>query len=113
MRIWTVLMSLIVACSVAASAPAQGTTQPPVKKHPLLQRFEAMDTNHDGILTAAEFEAAHAKLGEKAAAAYKELAALGGTTTKDGATGMTFEQFKKAHQEWKQAHPGKKAGSTT
>lgn len=103
MRVWTMLLSLVVACLVAVNAPAQGNA---AKKHPLRDRFEKMDTNHDGILTVQEFVAAHPKMGEaKAVTFYKELATLGGTTTKGGVMGMTFPQFKKAHKAWKQAHP--------
>jgi hypothetical protein len=109
MRVWTILLSLVVACLVAANAPAQGT-----KKHALRDRFEKMDTNHDGILTVQEFAAGHPKLdATKAAAVYKELVTLGGVTTKNGVTGMTFPQFKKAHKAWKAAHPnqGQKQGT--
>ena len=63
MKLWTMLFSLAVACLVAANAPAQGKFwRAPAKKHPLLERFEKMDTNHDGILTAQEFAAAHPRL---------------------------------------------------
>jgi Ca2+-binding EF-hand superfamily protein len=103
MRIWTILLSLVVACLITANAPAQGNKS---TKHPLRERFETMDTNHDGILTVQEFVAAHPKVGaKKAAAFYAELATLGGTTTKGNVVGMTFPQFKKAHKAWKQAHP--------
>ena len=76
------------------------------KKHPLWERFEQMDTNHDGIVTAQEFAAAHPKLGQaKAGTVFNELATLGGATTKGGVAGMTFPQFKKAHKAWREAHP--------
>lgn len=101
MRVWTILLSLAVACLMAVNAPAQGT-----KKHALRDRFEKMDTNHNGILTMQEFAAGHPKLdATKAATVYKELVTLGGATTKNGVTGMTFAQFKKAHKAWKAAHP--------
>lgn len=106
MRAWTMLLSLTVAFLVASTALAQGT-EPTAKKHPLLERFQKMDANHDGILTAEEFAVAHPKLGDKAKTAFEALEKLGGTTTKDGATGMTFQEFKKAHLEWKKTHPGK------
>jgi hypothetical protein len=103
MKVWTMLLSLVVACLVAATAAAQGTVS---KKLTLLERFEKMDANHDGILTAQEFAAAHPKLGaKKAVAFYNELAALGGTTTKGGVVGMNLPQFKKAHKLWKESHP--------
>ncbi len=113
MRLWTTLFGLVVACLVAVNAPAQGNTP---KKHPLLDRFEKMDTNHDGILTVQEFVAAHPKIGEKKATAfYNELVTLSGTTTKGGVTGMTFPQFVKAVKAWKEAHQnqGKKGNTTT
>ncbi len=100
MRLWTTLFSLVVACLVAVNASAQTP-----KKHPLLDRFNKMDANHDGILTVQEFVAAHPKMGEaKASTFYKELVSLSGTATKGGATGMTFPQFKKAHKAWREAH---------
>ncbi len=103
MRLWTILVSLIVGCLVAGNSLAQ---QNPPKKHHWRDRFEKMDTNHDGILTVQEFVAAHPKIGpEKATKFYNDLAALGGTTTKDGATGMTLPQFRKGHIEWNKAHP--------
>ena len=103
MRLWTILVSLVVACPVAVNAFGQGNT---TNKHPLLNRFHAMDTNHDGILTVQEFVAAHPKMGQaKAATFYNQLANLGGVTTKGGVTGMTFPQFRKAHQAWREAHP--------
>ena len=75
MRIWTILLSLVMACLVTANVPAQGNKS---TKHPLRDRFESMDTNHDGILTVQEFVAAHPKMGEKKAAAfYAELANSG------------------------------------
>ena len=82
---------------------------------PLRERFEAMDTNHDGILTQAEFIAGHPKMGaEKATKFYDKLAALGGTTTKNGATGMTLEQFRKAHKAlWEERHPNKSGSGPT
>lgn len=107
MRIWTMLLSLAVVFLVVMKAPAHTA-----KKHSLRDRFEKMDTNHDGILTQAEYVAAHAKMGaKKATKRYNELATLGGTTTKNDVTGMTFHQFKKAHKEWKEAH-SKKSGTT-
>jgi hypothetical protein len=103
MKLGTVLFGLVVGCLVTANAFAQADTP---KKHPLLERFEAMDANHDGILTIQEFVVAHPKIGEaKAAAFYKGLATLGGTTTKGNVIGMTFPQFRKAHKLWKEAHP--------
>ncbi len=111
MRVWTMLLSLIVACLMAVNLPAQ-ESKPPAKKHPLLDRFEKLDTNHDGILTAEEFAAAHQKHGDKAKTVFQALEKLGGTTTKDGVTGMTFQEFKKAHLEWKKTHPGKAPPTT-
>ncbi len=111
MRVLAILFSLVAACLVAISA--DGAT---AKKHPLAERFQKMDTNHDGLLTLAEFVAGHPKMGAtKATAAYKELVTLGGTTTKNGVTGMTFPQFKKAHKLWKQSHQnqGQKQNGTT
>ena len=53
----------------------------------LLNQFEKMDANHDGILTVQEFVAAHPKMGAaKASTIYKELASLGGTIKKGGVT---------------------------
>ena len=40
---------------------------------------------------------------EKATDIYNKLTSLGGTTTKSGATGMTFEQFKKAVEAMKES----------
>ena len=108
MKVWTMLFSLAVAYLAAVSAPAQGNT---ATKHPLRDRFEKMDANHDGILTVQEFVAAHPKIGAaKAGAFYNELATLGGTTTKGGVAGMTFPQFKKAHKAWREAHPNQGHG---
>ena len=103
MRVWIMLLSLIVLCAMAVNGPAQQCA----KKHTLWERFQKMDTNHDGIVTQAEFVAGHPKAGAKAEKFYNDLIALGGTTTKGGATGMTFEQFKKAHKLWREAHPKK------
>jgi Ca2+-binding EF-hand superfamily protein len=87
---------------MASNAPAQQ----PVKRHSLSDRFQKMDANHDGILSQAEFVAAHPKIGAVAAKElYRSLAVLGGTTTQSKTTGMTFEQFKKAHKLWKASHP--------
>ena len=95
MRVWTVLLSLALALLVATNVPAQ-EKKPPAQKHPVAERFAKMDTNHDGILTETEFVAARAKMGEaKAKKVYEEMCKLGGTTTKDKATGMTFDQFKR------------------
>jgi Ca2+-binding EF-hand superfamily protein len=102
MRLRTTLFILAVGCLVTVDAFAQGNT---TKKHPLLDRFNMMDVNHDGILTAQEFAAAHPKMGTKAGTAYNQLATLGGTTTKGGVAGMTFPQFKKAFKAWREAHP--------
>jgi hypothetical protein len=67
--------------------------------NPYESAFHKMDANHDGIVTQHEFVAAHQKkLGAaQAAANYKQLAARGGTTRRNGATGMTLQQFKAAH----------------
>jgi hypothetical protein len=91
MKFATLLLSLVMACLVAANVSAQRNTSP---KSPLAVFFEKMDTNHDGILTVQEFAAANSKLG-----AGKELATLGGTVQKGEATGMTFQQFAKAYKE--------------
>ncbi len=68
-------------------------------QNPLESAFHKMDANHDGIVTQREFVAAHQKkLGTaQAATNYAQLAARGGTTTRNGATGMTLQQFKAAH----------------
>ena len=111
MRALMMLFSLVLAC--LATVNVEGAT---AKKHPLAERFQKMDTNHDGILTLGEFIAGHPKMGTtQATAAYKELVTLGGTTTKNGVTGMTFPQFKKAHKLWKQSHQnqGQKQNGTT
>lgn len=108
MRLCTMLTAVIVACLIAVNASAQVSKEPPIKKHPLLERFQKMDTNHDGILTEEEFAAAHPKHSDKAKTAFGEMEKLGGTTTRDGVTGMTFQEFKKAHAEWKKLHPGTK-----
>jgi len=109
MRMWTMLLSLAVLCLVATNAPACG------KKHhshsSQATSFSAMDTNHDGILTQAEFVAAHFNVGAtKAAKFYNNLATLGGTTTRNGVTGMTVQQFKAAQKAKKQAY-SKKSGT--
>ena len=94
MRPWIMLFGLAVMCLVTANASAQQT-----KKHQFMDRFNAMDLNHDGILTMQEFVATNPQMGaEKAGAFYKKLASLGGVTTKDGVTGMTVQQFGNA---WK------------
>ena len=110
MRMWTMLLSLAAMFLVATNAPACG------KKHHSHgsqgSSFSAMDTNHDGILTQAEFVTAHSKMDtDKAVKLYKNLATLGGTTTKSGATGMTSQQFAAAQKAMKAAHY-KKSGTT-
>ncbi len=62
--------------------------------------FHRMDVNHDGIVTEREFVTAnHKKMGvSQAAAHYKALAVRGGVTRRNGATGMTLQQFKAAHK---------------
>ena len=100
-------MSLMLACLVVSNAPALVNSKPTTKKPTLSQRFEKMDTNHDGILTEQEFAAAHSKLGNKATTVFQAMEKLGGTTTKNGVTGMNFQEFKKAHLAWKKTHPGK------
>ena len=95
---------------IAASKPAHSKTAPApeTKKATLHDYFDKQDANHDGILTLDEFVAFRPKVGkDKATSAYNKLASLGGTTTKDGVTGMTFEQFKKAVQARKESE-GKK-----
>jgi hypothetical protein len=108
---WMILLGLAAIFLAATNAPACG------KKHHSYgsqeSSFSAMDTNHDGILTQAEFVAAHSKMGaDKAAKLYKNLATLGGTTTKNGATGMTSQQFTAAQKAMKAAH-SKKSGTTS
>lgn len=118
MRFGTMILSLVVAGLVAVNAPAQEKKEPP-KKPSLAERFAKMDTNNDGILTEQEFvafhKAAHEGKGKgngeaKAGTFYKELATLGGTTTKDNVTGMNVDQFKKAHKQWRENHPKKDQG---
>jgi Ca2+-binding EF-hand superfamily protein len=111
MRVWTMFLALAVACLVAVNVSAQ-EKKDPSKRHSPAERFAKMDANHDGILTEAEFVTARsAKMGEeKAKQFYGELTKLGGTTTKDGAAGMTLEQFTKAFEEWRKAHPRKGHG---
>ena len=78
MRFCTLLLSLAVACLVGIDADAQNTTE-----HPLRDRFEKMDTNHDGILTLPEFVAGHPKMGaQKATQLYQQLVTLGGSTAR-------------------------------
>ena len=102
MRLWTRSFILVLGCLVAVNALAQRNTN---NKNPLLDVFQRMDANHDGILTVQEFVAANSQMGEtKAAAFYKELASLGGMVTKGSVTGMTFPQFAKAYVAWMQAH---------
>jgi hypothetical protein len=38
------------------------------------------------------------------------LVALGGSTAKGNAAGMTFPQFQTAHKLWREAHPKKSTG---
>jgi Ca2+-binding EF-hand superfamily protein len=103
-RLWTMLLSLAVAYLVTAGLSAEAA-KVIAKKQPLSKRFQKMDANHDGILTEAEFVTAHSKLdAAQAKNCYEALAALSGTTTKNGATGMTFPQFKKAALAWRQSH---------
>ena len=84
-----------------ASAPAchQGYSSHAHHQSSLESAFHKMDGNHDGIVTEREFVAAnHKKMGvAQAAAHYKALAAKGGITRRNGATGMTLQQFKVAH----------------
>ncbi len=114
MRIGMFLLSLVLASLMTVQASAQEKKDAP-KKPSLSERFDKMDTNHDGILTEQEFvafhKAAHEGKGEaKAGTFYKELASLGGTTTKDNITGMNLDQFKKAHKAWRENHPKKNQG---
>ena len=72
-----VLANIVQSCC-GASGGNQCRRRHPAKKHPLAERFQKMDTNHDGLLTLAEFVAGHPKMGAtKATAAYKELVTLG------------------------------------
>ncbi len=92
----------VIASSLAANAPACHPSNQPVSHHSyqsLERAFHHMDRNHDGILTQREFVAAHRqKMGTaQAAAQYRLLAMRGGTTTRNGTTGMTLHQFKLAH----------------
>jgi hypothetical protein len=105
------LLSLAVICLVATDAPACGNRHHSHGSQG--SSFNAMDTNHDGILTQAEFVAAHAGMGTyKAAKLYKNLASLGGATTKKGARGMTFQQFTAAQKAMRSAHT-KQSGTTS
>lgn len=109
MRICTLLLSLAVVSLVGIDASAQNAT-----KHPLRDRFEKMDVNHDGILTLAEFVTGHPKMGaQKATQFYQQLVTLGGSTAKGSAAGMTFPQFRTAHKLWKQAHPKQSPGAVS
>jgi len=106
MRTGTMLLSLAVICLVATDAPACGNRHHSHGSQG--SSFNAMDTNHDGILTQAEFVAAHSNVGAtKAAKFYNNLATLGGTTTRNGVTGMTVQQFKTAQKAKKQAYSQK------
>ena len=109
MRLWTMLLSLMMLCVLAVNAPAQEQCK---KHHSLADRFAKMDTNHDGILTLQEFVAARTKAGPaKAEAFYNKLTLLGGTTTKGSVTGMTLEQFRKAHKLLREQHAEKQPAS--
>jgi Ca2+-binding EF-hand superfamily protein len=103
MKAWTILFSLALACLAAGNTFAK---EPP-KKDPLLERFKKIDTNHDGIVSEKEFIAVNKEMGKEAAKRFAELEKLGGTTTKNKETGMAFEQFKKALEEWAKQHPPK------
>ncbi|MGA2799684.1 MAG: hypothetical protein ABSE63_19040 [Thermoguttaceae bacterium] len=103
MKAWTMILSLLAVCFVAGSAFAQ--KKEPPKKDPLLERFEKMDTNHDGIVSLKEFVAVNKEMGKEAEKRFMELEKLGGSTEKKKEKGMTFEQFKKALEEWVKQHP--------
>jgi Ca2+-binding EF-hand superfamily protein len=104
MRFWTILLSLIVAGMVAVNAPAQEQKGGKKPHMTLKERFDKMDTNHDGTLSQDEFVAGHKRLGEEKAKAL--FAKMGGTTDK----GLTFDQYKTAMEEWmKQQHKKKDA----
>ncbi len=106
MKAWTMFLSLVAVCLVAGSAFAQGNKEPP-KKDPLLERFKKIDTNHDGIVSEKEFVAVNKEMGKEAEKRFMELEKLGGSTEKKKEKGMTFEQFKKALEEWAKQHPPK------
>ena len=102
MRIWTMFLSLAAAVLVTAHAPA---AEPKHSEDSLKDYFQKQDANHNGILTLEEFVAFRPKLGaEKATSFYKQLVAAGGTTTQNGVTGMTFDQFKKGIAAAKPTH---------
>jgi hypothetical protein len=91
---------LAVAGGLPANAPAcyQPYAYHSHSRPSLDSAFHTMDANHDGILTQREFVAAHRNTSTaQAAAHYRSLAAHGGTTTRNGVTGMTLHQFKAAH----------------
>jgi Ca2+-binding EF-hand superfamily protein len=72
----------------------------------LRERFDRMDTNHDGVVSAKEFVAAHPKLGaERAEKIFKKM---GGGTGK----GLSFEQFKTAVEKWLASRQQRKPGET-
>ena len=106
MRLWTMLLSLAVACLVAGNTFAKENKELP-KKDPLLERFKKIDTNHDGIVSEKEFVAVNKEMGKEAVKRFMELEKLGGSTEKKKEKGMTFEQFKKALEEWAKQHPKK------
>lgn len=106
MRFWTALLSLLVASAVVASAPAQEKKEGKEGKRPhmtLKERFDKMDANHDGALSEEEFVAGHSRMGEKAKDVFKKM---GGTAEK----GVTFEQYKKAMEEFMKGAHKKREG---
>jgi len=83
-----------------ANAPAYYQGSSIHSRQSLESAFYRMDVNRDGILTMREFVSHHKKkMGvTQAIVRYRQLAARGGVTRRNGVIGMTLHQFKMAHK---------------
>ncbi len=95
MRLATICVPLLGALSIAVGASADQPACVQSSALSLKQAFDAMDTNHDGIVSQQEFIAAHhQKALDKAQSVFDKISG--------GAADLTLAQFTAARQAWEQ-----------